>query len=202
VVYALIGATWVSAQTTAELGDLTLSHKMPDVDRYRTSNDEVGIYIHGGGWVILVASVLFVGLALYSGSRSMRAAGLVAAMVGALVSLDIAVDIPVKHTVTTAAGRFILSESYGPWVAVGGFCVLAISAWLCPRQAKPTPAGWYPSQMVPYLEQYYDGRQWTETRARRKPSTWAAPDRVPPRSGRATVGRSTRRSTFTMRSSL
>lgn len=162
VVYALIGATWVSAQTTAELGDLTLSHKMPDVDRYRTSNDEVGIYIHAGGWVILVASVLFVGLALYSGSRSMRAAGLVAAMVGALVSLDIAVDIPVKHTVTTAAGRFILSESYGPWVAVGGFCVLAISAWLCPRQAKPTPAGWYPSQMVPYLEQYYDGRQWTE----------------------------------------
>ena len=92
VLYAFIGATWVSAHTTAELGDLTLSYQMSDLDRFHNStHDEVGIYINGGGWAFLAASVLFVGLALYSGSRSMRAASLAAAMVGALVSLDVGV---------------------------------------------------------------------------------------------------------------
>jgi Protein of unknown function (DUF2510) len=162
VLYAFLGGTWITAQTTPEFGDLIFSYKLSDLDRFRTSSsDEVGIYVHGGAWAILAAAVLFIGLALYSGSWSMRAAGIAAAAVGAGFSLDIAVGTPAVDTVTTDAVTFTLTEGSGPWFAVGGFCALAVSAWLCPRRAKPWPAGWYGSQTAG-IQQYYDGTQWTE----------------------------------------
>jgi hypothetical protein len=149
VLYAFFAATWISARETTEpLGDLVFSYKLSDIDRFRESpSDEMGTYIDGGGWALLAASVLFIGLAVYSGSRLMRVAGIAAAVVGAAFSLDVGVGSPAMHTVTTDAGTtFTLSEGVGPWFALGGFCALAISTWLCPRQAKRRPAGWYPSE--------------------------------------------------------